>query len=172
MRYHASPTHGWHPGAAGDAASLDLSGIRRAVDSGLAAFLDNKSRTAVDGRLPAEVPRLLRRFLDSGGKHLRPLLCVIGWHAAGGHGDIAPMLKVAASPGTCPHSDHRRKRRLLQPAFHPARLPGYAQAMTARAAETTGSWQDGQILNVFAVMQELTARITADTLFSTARLRC
>ncbi|MFD7256897.1 cytochrome P450 [Streptomyces sp. NPDC059874] len=68
---------------------------------------------------------------------------------------------------TCPHSEHRRQRRLLQPAFHPTRFPGYAQATTSRAAETTGSWQDGEILDVFAVMQELTARITVDTLFST-----
>ncbi|WP_312018461.1 cytochrome P450 [Streptomyces sp. I05A-00742] len=70
--------------------------------------------------------------------------------------------------GTCPHDEHRRQRRLLQPAFHPARLPGYAPAITARTVEATGSWQDGQILDVFAVMQELSARITADTLFSTA----
>ncbi|MET8298758.1 cytochrome P450 [Streptomyces sp. NPDC005180] len=68
---------------------------------------------------------------------------------------------------TCPHGNHRRQRRLLQPAFHPARLPGYAQAATDRAAETTASWQDGQVLDVLAVMQELTARITVDTLFST-----
>ncbi|MEU3910412.1 cytochrome P450 [Streptomyces sp. NPDC029721] len=68
---------------------------------------------------------------------------------------------------SCPHADHRRQRRLLQPAFHPARLPGYAQAATARAAETTGSWQDGQILDVVPAMQELIAGITTDTLFST-----
>ncbi|MFD5510020.1 cytochrome P450 [Streptomyces sp. NPDC127051] len=68
---------------------------------------------------------------------------------------------------TCPHSDHRRQRRLIQPAFHPTRLPGYAQAATTRTAEATGSWQDGEILDVLAVTQELTARITVDTLFST-----
>ncbi|MFD0357735.1 polyprenyl synthetase family protein [Streptomyces sp. NPDC127110] len=54
-------------------------------------------RTAVDGRLPAEVARLLKGFLEAGGKRLRPLLCVIGWHAGGGHGDVDPVLKVAAS---------------------------------------------------------------------------
>ncbi|MFD8148940.1 cytochrome P450 [Streptomyces sp. NPDC059708] len=68
---------------------------------------------------------------------------------------------------SCPHADHRRQRRLLQPAFHPTRLPGYARATTARAAEATGSWQEGQILDVVAVMQELVAGITTDTLFST-----
>ncbi|MER5806640.1 polyprenyl synthetase family protein [Streptomyces sp. NPDC002033] len=97
MRYHALPTHDIWTETAGASAPLDLSGIRRVVDQGLAAFLNDRVRTAVDGRLPAEVPRLLKGFLDSGGKRLRPLLCVIGWHAGGGHGDIAPVMKVAAS---------------------------------------------------------------------------
>ncbi|MFE0042668.1 cytochrome P450 [Streptomyces albireticuli] len=68
---------------------------------------------------------------------------------------------------SCPHRDHRRQRRLLQPAFHPTRLPGYAQAATARTAEATASWQDGQVLDVLSAMQELFASITVDTLFST-----
>ncbi|ANZ14770.1 Cytochrome P450 [Streptomyces noursei ATCC 11455] len=38
---------------------------------------------------------------------------------------------------TCPHSAHRRLRRLAQPAFHPARLPGYAEPMTARPKPST-----------------------------------
>ncbi|MFF4529084.1 cytochrome P450 [Streptomyces sp. NPDC001407] len=69
--------------------------------------------------------------------------------------------------GICAHSEHRRQRRLLQPAFHPMRLPGYAQVATARVAEVTGSWKDGQILDVLAVMEGLSAQITMDTLFST-----
>ena len=32
--------------------------------------------------------------------------------------------------GTCPHSRHRRQRRLTQPAFHHTRLPAYARTMT------------------------------------------
>jgi len=40
---------------------------------------------------------------------------------------------------TCPHADHRRQRRLCQPAFHPARLEGYAQVM----AEQVGRVADG-----------------------------
>ncbi|MFD0357732.1 cytochrome P450 [Streptomyces sp. NPDC127110] len=68
---------------------------------------------------------------------------------------------------SCPHGDHRRQRRLVQPAFLPTRMPGYSEATTARAAETTASWQDGETIDVHAVMQELTARIAVDTLFST-----
>ncbi|NGO69891.1 cytochrome P450 [Streptomyces boncukensis] len=67
---------------------------------------------------------------------------------------------------TCQYSEHRHQRRLLQPAFLPARIPGYTKIITARSAEMTNSWQDGQALNVLAAMQELMARITADTLFS------
>lgn len=41
---------------------------------------------------------------------------------------------------TCTHDRHRRQRRLLQPVFHPGRLPGYAQVMTEQAQVVAGSW--------------------------------
>jgi pentalenene oxygenase len=69
---------------------------------------------------------------------------------------------------TCPHGLHRRQRRLAQPAFHPARLPGYAQVMTKHIAEVTASWQDGQVLDVLSEMMTLTARTTVETIFSDA----
>ncbi|AZK98250.1 hypothetical protein B7R87_03925 [Streptomyces tsukubensis] len=37
--------------------------------------------------MPSDIPAALRECLTAGGKRLRPLLCVLGWHAAGGHGD-------------------------------------------------------------------------------------
>ncbi|MGH3829630.1 MAG: cytochrome P450 [Pseudonocardiaceae bacterium] len=69
---------------------------------------------------------------------------------------------------TCPHSLHRRQRRLVQPAFHPTRLPGYAQVMTKHIAEVTGSWRDGQVLDVLPEMMTLTARTTVETMLSDA----
>jgi cytochrome P450 len=69
---------------------------------------------------------------------------------------------------TCPHSVHRRLRRLTQPAFHAARLPGYAQAMTTCIDEVTGSWRAGQVLDVLAAMKSITSQVTATTLFSSA----
>jgi pentalenene oxygenase len=69
---------------------------------------------------------------------------------------------------TCPHGFHRRQRRLTQPAFHPARLPGYAEVMTKQIAEVTASWQDGQVLDVLSEMMTLTARIAVETMFSDA----
>nr|WP_211222326.1 cytochrome P450 [Actinokineospora enzanensis] len=69
---------------------------------------------------------------------------------------------------TCPHHLHRRQRRLVQPAFHFARLPGYARTMAAEFTATAGSWRDGQVLDVVAELQALTARTVAVTMFSDA----
>lgn len=67
---------------------------------------------------------------------------------------------------SCPHSAHRRLRRLAQPAFHPARLPGYAQIITSSVEEVTGSWSAGQILDVPAEMTRITSQVAASALFS------
>ncbi|MEU7580743.1 cytochrome P450 [Streptomyces sp. NPDC041068] len=69
---------------------------------------------------------------------------------------------------SCPYSTHRRLRRLAQPAFHPARFPGYAKAMSTCIEDVTGSWHAGQILDVPTEMMTITSRITAATLFSGA----
>lgn len=66
----------------------------------------------------------------------------------------------------CPHSRHRRQRRLLQPAFHSLRLQGYAQAMMSHITTVTNSWRGGQVLDVTTEMQTITARITVETMFS------
>jgi pentalenene oxygenase len=67
---------------------------------------------------------------------------------------------------TCPHSRHRRLRRWVQPAFHPARLAGYAEAFSACVDGVTSGWRDGQVVDVVHEMQVLTARITVETMFS------
>jgi cytochrome P450 len=69
---------------------------------------------------------------------------------------------------TCPYSRHRRQRRLAQPAFHPTRLPGYARVMTRRIAEVTGSWRDGQVLDVLPEMLTLTSGTVVETMSSDA----
>lgn len=53
--------------------------------------------------------------------------------------------------GTCSYSVHRRQRRLLQPAFGRDRIRAYAQETAEQATACTGSWRDGQILDVIAV---------------------
>ncbi|MFG3039788.1 cytochrome P450 [Streptomyces sp. NPDC048330] len=67
---------------------------------------------------------------------------------------------------SCPHQEHRRLRRLSQPAFHAARLPDYARIMSACVRETTDSWSAGQILDVPAEMMATSSRIITATLFS------
>ncbi|MEV7930825.1 polyprenyl synthetase family protein [Kitasatospora sp. NPDC088779] len=77
--------------------SPDLTVVRTQVDGILDGFLTAKARAATARYLPGEIPRILHDFLSSGGKRLRPLLCVTGWRAAGGEGDPRPVLRVAAS---------------------------------------------------------------------------
>uniref|UniRef100_UPI001EF3F5EA cytochrome P450 n=1 Tax=Frankia sp. CIT1 TaxID=2880974 RepID=UPI001EF3F5EA len=57
---------------------------------------------------------------------------------------------------TCPHSMHRRERRLVQPAFQRNRLSGYAQVMTEGASLITGKWRHSQVLDMPAEMLSLT----------------
>jgi geranylgeranyl diphosphate synthase, type I len=72
---------------------LDLASIRKEVDDVLEGFLGDLDR-ARETRSLAEV---LRDFIAAGGKRIRPLLCMLGWHAAGGSGDATAALRLAAS---------------------------------------------------------------------------
>jgi cytochrome P450 len=67
---------------------------------------------------------------------------------------------------SCGHREHRRLRWLVQPAFHRDRIPGYARVMTERIAAVTEPWQDGQVLDVLAVMNALALAVAARTLFT------
>ncbi len=66
---------------------------------------------------------------------------------------------------TCPHADHRRQRRLCQPAFHPARLGGYAQVMAAQIGRMVNGWRPGEPVDVMAALYGLTGRIAVQTMF-------
>lgn len=60
---------------------------------------------------------------------------------------------------------HRRQRRLSQPAFHPQRVAGYAEAMVRIAERTAGTWEDGRTMDAHEAMMQLALRIVAKTLF-------
>ncbi|HKG40424.1 MAG TPA: cytochrome P450 [Conexibacter sp.] len=64
------------------------------------------------------------------------------------------------------YEPHRRQRRLVQPAFRPDRLPGYAGVMAEEIGAVTASWRDGAELDVHAAMYGLTTRIAARTMFA------
>ncbi|UGY94655.1 polyprenyl synthetase family protein [Streptomyces gobiensis] len=75
---------------------LDPSEIRHAVDIVLEDFLAAKSQSAPSPEL-AGIIDTLREFLFAGGKRIRPVMCLCGWHAARGRGDPRPVLQAAAS---------------------------------------------------------------------------
>ena len=68
----------------------------------------------------------------------------------------------------CPYGEHRRQRSLTQPAFHQARLPGYAQAMADQCDAVTAAWRDGQVIHALPEMMGLTIRVSAATMFGAA----
>jgi cytochrome P450 len=68
--------------------------------------------------------------------------------------------------GTCPHRDHRQRRRMLQPAFHPDRLASYATVMTEWITATVEAWRDGQVVDIPAAMYEYATMVVTRTLFS------
>ena len=61
---------------------------------------------------------------------------------------------------------HRRQRRLVQPAFHSARLASYAQVMVECAEATGRSWSSGERYAIDKEMMSLTLQIVGRTLFS------
>ena len=66
---------------------------------------------------------------------------------------------------TCPHAEHRRQRRLVQPAFHQARMPGYAGVMSEHADRVTTAWYAGQTIDAYREVLEITSRTLVMALF-------
>jgi cytochrome P450 len=75
---------------------------------------------------------------------------------------------VGNSLASCPHAEHRRMRRLVQPAFHHSRFPRYAELICAEVAKALDSWQAGTVLDMLGEIQTITARVTVATMFATA----
>ena len=60
---------------------------------------------------------------------------------------------------------HLRQRRLVQPAFHRARIGAYATAMTGASMARQAKWTDGESLDANRAMMMITLDIVAATLF-------
>ena len=58
-----------------------------------------------------------------------------------------------------------RQRRLAQPAFHRARIAGYASTMVEYTERLLHDWQDGDERDIHAEMMRLTLQIVGKTLF-------
>ena len=59
-----------------------------------------------------------------------------------------------------------RQRRLVQPAFHRARIAAYAETMVEYAQRIMESWRSGEERDVHQEMMRLTLQIVAKTLFN------
>ncbi|BCK58129.1 cytochrome P450 [Nocardia wallacei] len=75
---------------------------------------------------------------------------------------------VGNSLTTCRHEEHRRQRRLVQPAFHKQRLVDYARHMTAEIAGMSAGWQPDTTVDVTAETMTVVAKILARTMFQRA----
>lgn len=84
-------------------------------------------------------------------------------------GPIFEKARAAVGNGlvTCPRSEHRQQRRLLQPAFGRDRIKAYAPVMTEQIATELDGWREGQILRVCDQTRALVTRVLARSLFTT-----
>ncbi|HEY5832513.1 cytochrome P450 [Streptomyces sp.] len=67
---------------------------------------------------------------------------------------------------TCPRSEHRELRRMLQPTFRPQAVSGYARLIADRAAHLVGSYREGDVLDAEHEMHRLTAGVMTKILFA------
>ncbi|MEP7074814.1 MAG: cytochrome P450 [Acidobacteriota bacterium] len=63
-------------------------------------------------------------------------------------------------------ASHLRQRRMIQPAFHRARIAEYARDMVVYGERMSNLWQDDEIRDIDKEMMHLTLQIVAKTLFS------
>lgn len=61
---------------------------------------------------------------------------------------------------------HLRQRRMIQPAFHRARINEYAKAMIDFSAQMADDWQNDEVRNIDHEMMRLTLNIVGKTLFN------
>jgi cytochrome P450 len=68
---------------------------------------------------------------------------------------------------TCTNDAHKRQRKLMQPAFHTARMSELAATMSQVIEQVIGRWRNGEEIDVIDQMITITARVAALTLAGT-----
>jgi len=63
---------------------------------------------------------------------------------------------------------HKKQRRLVQPAFHQARVVAYGQISVEHTLRMLDSWQTGQHRELYSEMTQLTLSIVSEALFGTS----
>jgi cytochrome P450 len=61
--------------------------------------------------------------------------------------------------------DHKRRRRLVQPAFSTRRINGYLELMSAEAERTISAWQPGQVVDAYQALRATVRRAVILALF-------
>ncbi len=69
--------------------------------------------------------------------------------------------------GSCPYAEHRRQRRLIQPAFHHSRLDRYTEVMAQEAAALASRWRNRQVVDVYPALFGAALRTVLRSLFTT-----
>jgi cytochrome P450 len=79
----------------------------------------------------------------------------------------AVLLREIVGDGVLTTEDpvHLQRRRMLQPAFHRARISTYADAMVAESERTAQRWQAGETIDIGAEMTRLTLAVVGRSLF-------
>lgn len=123
----------------GAALPVNIDILREEVSSLLSGFLDDKSEQASSQELVPGIPGMIKYFITAGGKRIRPLLCVAGWHAAGGRDVPDMVLRTAAAlemyqAFALIHDDiiDKSTTRRFQPTLHRALAERYADSRDAR----------------------------------------
>ncbi|MEG3628217.1 cytochrome P450 [Streptomyces poriticola] len=83
-------------------------------------------------------------------------------------GPLYDRLRTLMGDGlvTCRQDDHRRQRRMLQPAFRPSRAADCTRVVTEETEAVCRGWRAGQRVDVTAEMLALTTGVTSRLLFS------
>ena len=86
-------------------------------------------------------------------------------------GPVYDRVRRAMGSGvaTSAYPAHRRQRLLMQPAFHPRHLPGYAEVMRTQTAALLDGWRAGDTVDIATEMFRLTTSIALRALFSTGQ---
>jgi cytochrome P450 len=71
---------------------------------------------------------------------------------------------LGASMLTVDEPRHREQRRIVQPAFHSARIARYGESMIAQTQRATQSWRDGDAVDVSTAMTRLALAIVGRAL--------
>ncbi|MEC3919096.1 polyprenyl synthetase family protein [Nocardia sp. CDC160] len=112
----------------------ELAGVRERVDAVLEGFLADKARRGDRERLPADLVDALHSFVFGGGKRIRPLLCVLGWFAAGGSERLPLAVIRVAAALELQHAAVLIHRDVIERRLTRRGFPTLACAMAARFA--------------------------------------